>query len=409
MKQLFKLAIRNLWRNRRRSLLSVSVFAMGLVLILMTVAIMDGSHEKVIELGVTRTSGHIQIHYKGYQDNQILYNSLESDRINKSELEQVEGVKSVLYRITTAALLESGGKTRLVQIRGIDPEPEREYGGFVSALIRGDYINDDDPEGVYVGQDLAAYLKVDVGDDLFLLGEARDMSVAASRLHVRGIYHTHNLELDRFFMILPRKTAEEVFVMDGFLTEAVIMLNNNDWEPSVQTKIESMMSDEEEVIGWQKIIPDLKQMVLLDAAFGYLFVGILALVVTFGVLNTILTATMERRQEYAVMLALGEDRSGLFRQIVLEGLLLGAVAVVIGLMIGIPASLYFVYNPIPIEGDSGLAFETWGFEPVLRARLTWDNIIYSSLSFGVLAVLSSLWPAYISMKTDILKNISGRE
>ncbi len=407
MKDLMKLAFRNLLRNRRRSIATAVTFAIGMALVMVTVTIMKGSHEKTIEDGVRRTSGHLQIHYRGYQENQILYNSLELNRVDGERIAAREDVQAVLFRISTTALVESGGNTRLVRVEGLDAMKERPYGGLYPSLVQGDYLSEEDPGGVYLGEGLAKRLHVSPGSPLFLIGEARDMSIAAGKLHVRGVFRTGNPDLDRMFLLMNRSRAERIFVMDGFVTEVVLMLDENDSLDGVQEWLHAILSPEEEVIPWQELIPELVQYVAMDAAFGYLFLVVLALIIVFGVVNTILTSIMERRHEFAVILATGAPREHIFRLVLTESMLLSGFAVVMGLVLGIAASLYFVYNPIPITGESAQVFQMWGFEPAILGRLSLKNIIGSSLTFFLLGTVASIWPGMVAMRTEMARYLAG--
>ena len=406
--EIWRIAYRNLLRNKRRTWITLVSVAFGMAVVVFTNTVTKGTHEKNIEDGIKRSSGHFQLHYRGYQENQILYNSLELGKLDLNNIAAIPGIKALLYRITTAGLVESHGRTRLVMVRGLDPQPEQPYGGFSTSLVDGDYLDSADQDGVYIGQGLAEYLGVRVGDPLFLIGEARDMTVAAGRVRVRGIFRTGNGELDRQYMLINKQRAEEIFVMQGYVTEMVFMLDSYELIDRVSGQLRSMIGPDSEIVVWDDIIPEMKQMVALDAAFGYLFLLILLIVVAFGIMNTILMATLERKKEFAVVLAIGAERSYLAKLILAEGTFLSLAAVGLGLLLGVPASLYFVSHPIPITGDSAKAFETWGFEPLIRGRLTWLNIMGSSIFFMILGWISSLWPARLASRTAVSRNLAGK-
>lgn len=408
MKELLRLAFRNLWRHRRRTLLTVTVYAVGLGLVIVTNTIMNGSHEKTIEDGVRRTSGYLQIHYRGYQENQILYNSLETDRIDANRIRQNPDVEAVLFRITTNALAESAGQTRLVQVLGLDAEAEHDYGGLAKSLTSGQYLSESDAQGVYVGDGLAAGLRVQPGDSIFLIGEGRVMSVAAGKLTIRGVFHTGNADIDRSFLLMNRSTAADIFDMRGFVTSVAVMLKSSESLDSVEAWLRRQVTDQEEVLPWQRLIPELVQFVDMDSAFGYLMLIILVLVIVFGLMNTILTSTMERSYEFAVILATGAPRSYLFRLVTVESFFLSLLSVATGLLLGLAGSYYFIYFPIPITGDAAIAFEMWGFEPMIYGRLSPSNLLGSGAAFLVFGISASIWPAWIASKTDILKNLAGR-
>ncbi len=409
MKTTIKLAIRNLFRNRRRTILTSLTFAVGMAIIIITNTIMKGSHESNIERAVRRSSGHYQILYKGFLEKQTLYYSLELANINDSAIRAIPGVEQLLYRISSPVLIESEGRTRLVMIRGIDSEKEADYGGLKANIKSGKYLSSDDPGGAYVGSGLAEAMHLKPGDTLFAIGEARDMSVAAGSFHVRGIFETGNSDLDRNIVNIPIEAATELFVMEGFATEAVVMLDSYDSMDDVGESIRRLLGPDEELVDWKKIIPELIQLVALDAAFGEIMILILAMIAIFGVVNTMITAILERRREFAMILALGSPRKTIFNIVIAESILLTFVSIIPGVILGILGSEYFVHNPIVMTGEAAKSMQSWGFEPFIYGKLSFQNIWGTSLSFLALGLLFSSWPAYIASKTEIMKRLQRTE
>jgi len=409
MKTTIKLAIRNLLRNRRRTIITSLTFAVGMAIIIVTNTIMKGSHESNIERAVRRSSGHYEILYRGFLDKQTLYYSLETSHVNGEAIRAIPGVEALLYRISAPVLAESEGRTRLIILRGIDPEKEADYGGLKANLKSGSYLDSGDLHGAYVGSGMAEALHLKPGDPMFVIGEARDMSVAAGAYTVRGIFETGSADLDRNLMLVPYESAKEVFVMEGFATEGVVMIKSYDEMDRVGDTIRKLLGPDEELVPWKKIIPELVQLVALDAAFGEIMIIILAMIAVFGVINTLITSILERRREFAMIMALGAPRKTIFQIVITESILLTFVSILPGVLLGIIGSVYFIYNPIVLTGEAARSMQSWGFEPFIYGRLSFKNLWATSLSFLVLGLVFSLWPALLAARTKIMKRLQRTE
>jgi ABC-type lipoprotein release transport system permease subunit len=280
---------------------------------------------------------------------------------------------------------------------GIDPEREAKVSTLRKLVRKGRYLSAGDNLQAVLGKLLAENLRVGIGDEVVLLGQAREGSIAASIIKVKGIYSSGQDEFDRSSIYLPLKTFQEVYGMRGAVHEAVVMAKTlQDVETikhDVSTSLDKTRKKDQLVtLDWMELMPGLIQSIKVDLGSGLLFYFILVVVVAFSILNTFLMAVFERTREFGVLLAVGTTPGRLTRLLLLESVTMTLVGIIIGILLGCMVTWYFQVHGIAISGTAELMSQ-FGLPERMYPRLSLLSTVIGAGGVLVITLLTALYPA----------------
>jgi ABC-type lipoprotein release transport system permease subunit len=413
MNTYISLAWRNLWRNKKRTLIaSASVFFAVLLALLMR-SMQTGYYNYMIESSVKTYTGYIQVHGKDYWEKRSLEESmvLDEDKINK--VKSIDGVTHTVRRLETFALLAHEKVTKVAQIVGIDPEAENELTSLKDKLVKGIYLNNNS-KGILLAQGLAELMNADVGDTIVIYGQGYHGVTAAELVPVQGIVKFTLPEQNKSFSYLSIPYAQWIFSAPDRITSLSVMINNPKKVDEINDKVENLFNhlgektiNNYEVMTWRELSPDLVQAIQIDNAQGIIMLGILYLVIAFGVFGTIMMMTAERVKEFGILISVGMKKSKLFLVTTLETIFISFIGVIAGALISFPIILYLVKNPIPLTGDYAEAILAWGFEPILPFAIYPGMFLAQILTVLVIALLSGLYPINFVRKLKPVEAMRG--
>ena len=405
MKTILKLAWRNIWRNKRRTLITVASIMFALFFAIIMRGFQIGSYAKMKENAIESYSGYLQIHKKGYWDDKNINNIFSLDEETVANLEADPRVIQIIPRLESFALASSGESTKGVAVIGVSPEKEDKMTQIKSYLQEGEFINDDD-KAVMVAADLAKFLKIKVGDTLVLFSSGYHGQTAAGLYPVKGILKLPTPEMNRGTLYLPIAEAQSFFSADNQLTALVFDLHNIDDVPAVEAFVEnSLNEDEYEVMGWEIMNKELLQMIESDNAGGIIMVAILYMVIAFGIFGTVLMMTNERIREFSVMISIGMQKRKLALVVVIELFILTILAVIAGTFISLPVMIYYVYNPIEFTGEALDAMKDFNFEPVMPMSMDPQIFVFQAISISIISLIAMSYPAIKIMKLDVVNGL----
>ena len=388
------MAWRNVWRYRRRSLLTVLTIALGLAFNILMRAIGDGFHEQMVDNSVRAGIGHIEIHRSGYQHDPGLLKTLPDVQLLERVVPQTPHLRGYSFRVLGDGLASTADNSAGVSIVGIVPQAERTVTTIDRAVIAGNFLDDGMSRPVLIGERLSQSLGARLNDKVVLMVQAADGSMGAQLFRVAGIFRSGSPDLDRGVVYLLRKDAQSLFSLAGGMTEAALLLDSSESVAAAQQFLTSRLSGAPvEVLPWYVVEPFLRQFIELDDAFFYIIVLILFIVISVGILNTVMMSVFERVREFGVMMALGAKPRQVVRLVVLEAAVLAVLGVALGALLGSVSTIVFAYTGIDLSryaaGASALGITTTVIYPELTPR----NLIFSDLSVVVVVLLVALYPA----------------
>jgi len=408
MTNYFKLAWRNLWRNKRRTMITVSSVLFGVVLSAVMRSMQEGTYDYMEELAVGFYSGYIQVHQKGYWENQKLNNAFTDRAELKDVLKSTPHITSVTPRIESFALGSSENITKGVMVLGVDPLNEDKATHLKTKLVEGKYLQEGD-KGIMLSAGLANYLKLGVGDSLVMLGQGYHGVSATGIFPVKGIIKHPNPAFNRMLVYMDIAACQEFYSTPNMLTAYVIMLDDNNRVHSVQKDLQSKIDlDEYEVKNWKEMQPVLVQQIESDRQSGLMFKGILYMVIAFGLFGTILMMIAERKREFGVTVAVGMQKSKLKIILIIETILVGFVGVILGIIVSYPITYYFYLNPIVLTGQAAEAMLDYGFDPIMKFSLAPFVYYNQAITIFIFTLIISIYPVYAVNKLKVMEAIRGR-
>jgi ABC-type lipoprotein release transport system permease subunit len=366
------------------------------------IGIWHGMIAEMIETGTNLVSGQIQVHSPDYYPERSMYSTLGGrDGIDVDELvgvmRDVPGVVAAAPRVYGGGLVSSGQETVAGIFVGVDPVLEAEVTRLLSLPVEGRAPRGAERE-IFIGRDMADLLQVESGDEVVLVAPATDGSLGNDLYSVSGVFDTGMAALDGSLAIMPIRALQELLAMPEARVHEVAAAVVDPWSAP-------MLSDSLAVVAgglgypvaprpWTVYRAELAEYAGLASAANGIIVGIVFIMAIFGVANTMLLGTFERRREFAVVRALGTRPSRVALTVVYEGLIMGIIALAAGITLSIPV-LYWLHNYPPdlsnLFGDFSMAGAV--VRPVLRADYTVDGSVASAIGLLVTSILAALYPA----------------
>jgi ABC-type lipoprotein release transport system permease subunit len=398
---LVQLAWKNLWRNRGRTIITIAAVGFATIISVITESLKEGIFNNLIKNVVSSYTGHIQIHQKGYQDEQIIDNSF----IPKKELEEKikidKDVQYITARLETFSLISSGEDTRGCFILGINPSVEDSISQLKNKISAGNYLTSND-NGMIMAEGLAEKLKVHLGDTVILIGQGYHGNSAAGKIKIKGLVKLGSPKLNDRLIYMSLHATQTLFAADSLATSWVLLLGENADPEKTIIPLKNIIGDKYEAMTWGEIMPDIKQHIGTDSNNMKVVQFILYLLVSFGIFSTLLIMMVERRQENGMLLALGMTKFRLQILMMAESLLTVMLGSVVGMILSTPVVWYLRTNPIRIGGDAADAYKKFGFEPIFPAAYELKIFLSQGLMVFVIGIVLSLYPLWAVMRMNAL-------
>lgn len=397
---LVKLAWRNVWRNRRRSLITICATAVAVILCLFSNAFSDGWFGEMIVSATRYPLGHVQVHAPGYLPDRPLYETLaDGDAV----LEAAAALPRVAAapRVYGFALVGVGDRSGMGAIVGIDPVAESAVSGIEEAVENGRPLPAKAAATAVIGVKLAKKLGAKVGDELLVLTEADDGFPGEALYRICGIATTGDPNRDRTLVLLHIDDARQLMALEGRTHEVVVVSADVGRPEPVAAALTASLGDSVEVKTWRQLQPFLAEMMQMAEGMVWLVLVIVYAIAGLGIANTVLMSVMERNREIGVMMAIGLKPRRVVSMILLENVALTLVAAVGGGALAFAAISYWLVNGLDLSGFiSGLSMEGFTVSPLIHPELTLGHTIGTFVVLIVISTLSALWPAVRAARLD---------
>ena len=403
MIQAFKLAYRNVGRNKTRSLLSALAVGVGMALLLLMVSVLEGEMTGALQNTIRLQSGHLQIRPANYEETKLSlkWEDLIADPEQvAAKIEDIPQVTVATPRLSASAILTLSDESKGVQILGIDPESAANK-PFRDGMLSGEFIQADDREGILIGNILAEKLNLQVNDNVNLLVTTSNGDVNEQPFTVRGIFTTRTPGYDESTIFMPLAKAQAITATENHASSIFVLLQNSE---DAEAVAQALQSNNLKVLTWREQNQFVVQFEDYANAFFiilYLIVlGITATVVT----NTLVMAVFERTREIGILSAIGMKGGGIMAQFLAEAALLATGGVIGGLIIGGAVVAYFTVYGIYI-GDYGITGVL--FEDRIYAHLTLANTVTLAIVTYVITLVASLYPARLAARMEPVEALHG--
>jgi putative ABC transport system permease protein len=393
-----KMAFRNIFRQKRRTLFTGLSVGGGFALAAIFIGWADGSYDSIINQFTRTRLGQIQIHAAGYLDKPTLYKTIPDPARIEPLLDRTRGVESWAPRVYAAGLASLGDKTAGVQIIGVDPEREERTTRIARMIVRGSPLTGPEARQALVGRGLADILGARPGDDIVLLSQGADGSIAEDQFALAGVVSTGDDVTDRTAFYLPLHTAQDYLVLDDRVHEIAVVIAKLGQARAISAELGAAIGDRTVAVEpWQVFAKSFYQAMKADKAGMWVMLLVIVIIVAVGVLNTVLMAVLERRREYGLLKALGTKPGRIVRLVLLEVLFLSILAGLAGAAVGLGANA--VLSRHGIKFGSGLTYGGMVFD-TMTSEINLRSFIIPAITVVLCAVVVSLVPAIKAARTE---------
>ena len=387
---LVRMAYRNVFRHRRRSLLTGLMMAGGCALFAIFIGIAAGSYGNIISIFTRDHTGHIQVHARGYLQRPTIYKKIIDPYSVGEKALSLLHAKAFTPRTHVPALAFAGTKTTGLTVTGIDPELEPGVTGIKNRIIKGEFLAAEPAEEVLISDKTARILKISIGDELALISQAADGSIANGLFQVIGIINSDGGSYHAMRLYMHIATADQFFFLEGGAHEIAIALTSYEKAQKASQRLQELLGPDYEADPWQVVESEFYTAMQADIKGNYVTIIVFTVIIALGVLNTVLMVILERTREFGVMKALGTRPGDIMKLIVIETCILALMSLVVGNIGGLLAnwalSIQGITYPTPLE-YGGVLFEK------LLSKITLKTIWFPSLVIMVSALVVSLPPA----------------
>jgi ABC-type lipoprotein release transport system permease subunit len=358
---------------------------------------------ELIENGTRLMMGQVQVHSAEYRPERNMHHTIGGyDGIDLeaflARIESHPDVTAAAPRLYGGGLLSSGDETKAGLLFGIDPEREQRVGTLLSRLSDG-RLPEPGAYEILVGVEMARQLELEIGAEVVVVAPASDGSMGNDLFTLVGVFETGTPAIDANYAILPLPDLQYLMAMDPGRVHEIALTVTRAWDtPLIASSLAASLEDSGhavEVTPWTELRPELAEMIDLMDAVNYLIAAIIFAMAIFGVANTMLIGTFERRREFAVVRALGTSPLGIGRTVVYEGIILGAISLVAGALITWPIVVWWHNSPpdlTSVIGGFSLAGSQW--RPILRIEYSYDTPVICAVALFLTAVFAAVYPAW---------------
>ena len=386
------LAWRNIWRNPRRSILTILAIAFATALLVFMLSFQFGAYDDMIDSSVRLSTGHVQIVAPGYHQRPEMRKVIDNPEELLQEATMLSTVDAVSLRSEAFVLASGEKRSRGVMVTGVAPHHESKMSSVPQQIKKGRYLTEGDGAAGVIGALAAQHLQLDIGDECVLLGSGRDGSIAAAVVEIVGIFKSGVDEFDRSIMQLPLAEFDTIFSMEGAVHRLIFTFAHlSDSQAGAAQLRQGERARKLQVLTWEELTPGLKQSIELDLISGIIMYFILVIVVAFSILNTFFMAIFERKKEFGVLMSIGMKPRRLVVLMLLESFSMTTVGLVLGILCGIIITLVAARYGISM-GDSAEFMAQYGMPERLYPKLTLLSVTVGPLLIFVVTLLTALIP-----------------
>jgi len=402
LRMLLMMAWRNLWRQRRRTLITLSSIAFGFALAVLTIGLNDGSHNSMIRNAINMGDGHITIQDADYAAAPANHKYIENGQ-QVVEILKATGLSgSIEPRISLQILATTANNSVGAALSGINTLTDQWGKMLKPRIVEGEWIGADDHRGILVGDGMARKLKVDIGGKVVLMAGSQGGDSQAQLGRVRGIFDSSIDEMDDFLILSDLSLARLFLAGEGAdlslqpVTHFAVFLDDQHQMTALKKQAESAINNDNiTVLSWQEMMPQLMQFIAIDDAGNYIFLLVILVMVVFGILNTVLMSVLERTREFGLLRALGMNRRHLLILVFYETTLLSLLAVLVGWIFGLATHAWFAnygLNMASLVGEGTQLMGTF-IDPVIYSELSMARVIQITLLVFVTTLITGIYPA----------------
>jgi ABC-type lipoprotein release transport system permease subunit len=399
-----RLAWRYLWRNHRRTIIMLSAVSVGAWAMMFMMALTRGMVDQMISDGISVIPGHVQVHHSGYLDDPSITNRIPLSDAELADRFADAGFTAWASRVRVPAVVTSERESRGVTLLGIDPDAERDFSFVDYDAVDGRFLESAEDNGIVIGAKLATTLETRIGKRVVLMSQDPENDIADRGFRVVGLFHANMESFEESFVFISKKAAQRMLRIGDSSTEVVFVGDDYRNVEPLYERVTALVDDGVRVSRWSEVDKYLGTMLKTMDGFMLVWVVVIFLALSFGLVNTLVMAVFERVREIGLMLALGMRPSMILGQIILESMLLLAVGLLIGDILA-----YATVRPLESGIDISIVakgMEMFGASSMLYPKLYLKDVVLANVVVLVLGFLASLSPAWRASRYEPVEAIT---
>jgi ABC-type lipoprotein release transport system permease subunit len=401
---IFTLAWRNLWRNHRRTIIMLAAISVGTWAMIFMTSLMRGMVNDMIRDGIRGLPGHVQVHSPGYRDDPSVANLLSLTAVEVDRALADAGLERYTIRVRVPAVISSERDSRGVTLIGVDPSQEDAVNAIGTDIAGGRALDGPDDAGVVLGRELAGKLETEIGKRVVLMSQDPGNEVADRGFRVVGLYAADLAAMEEAYVFAGRDTVQQMLGIGDRVSEVAVLGDDyRNVEPLVET-VRAAMGTQDETLAWTELDEYLGTMLGVMDGFVLVWIVVIFLALSFGLVNTLVMAVFERVREIGLMLALGMPPASILGQVVVESFLLLLLGLAIGNVLSV-ASILPLRDGIDISIVAE-GMEWFGASSVLYPELELKDVILANVVVIALGFLASLSPAWRASRYEPVEAIT---
>jgi putative ABC transport system permease protein len=394
MNLVVRLAWRNIWRHPRRTWLTAGAMMFSNLLLVFMISLQFGMYGLMIDNSLQTFTGHLQIQAPDYIDDKKMRQTVPDIQPLAQSMRVQMNTERIAARATAFALASSEERSYGIAVFGVEPEFEPGVSTIPGLIKQGRFLQDPNAAEVVIGAALARNLRVDIGDELTLLGSGRDGSFAAAVVTIIGLFDSGIADFDRSIVEVPLNYFQDTFYMEGSGHQVVFNTPEIDSVPMLKQKVESLLPADEDLVvhDWDELMPGLQQAIKADMSSAFFMYGVLVVLVAFSVLNTQLMSVLERTREFGIVMALGLTPGRLGRLVILETAIMGMIGLIFGALLGGIFTWWFSVNGFSYPGMEEMAAK-FNLPARFYPQVTPLSLFAGPAVVFVFTILAAVYPA----------------
>lgn len=386
------MAWRNIWRNKVRSLIIMGSVALGLVAGLFVLSIYKGMLTDRVNTVIREEVAHLQIHDPAFkEDYDAKYVITDINKV-QDKLKRMQSVTAFTTRTLSQGMVATGTGSSGIQIIGVNPEREDTVSKLSSKIIEGDGFRTKKTHQIIIGKKLADKMHLKINSKAILTFTDRESNIVSAAFRVAGIYQTDNAPRDERIAFVRHDELNALLSMGDDYHELAIILRHDEDIDSVRSDLISAFP-QAKIESWQELSPETKLMIETTDQYSYIFITIIMFALSFGIINSMLMAVLERSREIGMLLALGMNRLKVFAMILTETIFLTLSGTPAGILISWLIVIFYQRYGLDIGAVSGEAMSSFGFSTMIYPQFPWEKMVTEMMIVTGAALVSSLIPA----------------
>jgi len=392
IKAMSRLSWRNLWRNYRRTLIMLLAIAVGVWAMIFMTALLRGMVDDMVKQGIGALPGHVQVHAAAYRDDPSITHGMPAPGETLLSVLNSSQVKAWTSRVKVPAMISSEYENRGISLLGVNPDGEMALGFDATDIVEGRFLDASDDRGIVIGRKLMQRLETRLGKRVVVMSQDPDNAIADRGFRIVGVFKAELETREETIVYAGRDVIQAMLGIGTEISEIAVLGHDYHTPETLVSGIREAVPADREVLSWLELDPYLATMMTVMDGFVLVWMVVIFLALSFGLVNTLMMAVFERVREIGLMRALGMRPSAIVYQILVESLLLLALGLLVGNLLAV-GTIIPLKDGIDISAVSQ-GMEMMGASSVLYPVLEWPDLVLANLVVIVLGLVTSLLPAW---------------